>query len=97
MINNLDTKPTAITSWKGYTLDELRYRITVNNARKEIGKERLRNSFIGILQGNISNVTGGDILKRMIGALNIMDYVVLAVKLGRTVRRIHNRYKQKDN
>ncbi len=93
MINRLDNTPVSVKTWKGYTLNELRYHMAVNIIRREIEKERFKHGFEAMTQKNIMSIGDGNILKRVIGALNIMDYAVIAIKLWQKMRGIYNRYR----
>ncbi len=93
MENNVDTRMMTNEPWKGYSLDELRYRIAVSTTRKEIEIERIKSGFRMMTQENSVSGVGFDILKRMVGALNILDYAVIAFKLGLKLRRIYRKLK----
>lgn len=93
MENNVDTRMLRNEPWKGYSLDELRYRIAVGTIRKEIEIERIKSGFRMMTHENVVPGMGFDILKRMVGALNILDYAVVAFKVGLKLRRIYRKLK----
>lgn len=93
MINKTKDLTSEIKSWNGYTLAELRYRIGVVNARREVEKERIKLSLIAMAKENVTVKSGVNILKRVVGALNVMDYAILAFKMGLKLRSLYKNLK----
>lgn len=78
-INNA-TEP----KWRGYSIDELRYRRAFTMARLEIARERLTATSRRIYGGYGMPATSG-IIGKLFGSLNYVDYAVLAFRLGKRV------------
>lgn len=91
--NTMDSTP-EIKSWNGYTLAELRYRQDVVSTRIDVEKERMKMSLTSIVKENVTVKSGVNILKRMVGALNVMDYAILAFKMGLRLRSLYRNLKE---
>lgn len=74
--------------WKGYTLDEIRYRIALNRICIDVEKERLMSVANSLTAGNITVSSGTGMLKRMLNALSMMDYVIVMIKLVKMLRSL---------
>lgn len=78
------TRHEAVTTpddaWKGYTLEELRYRRAYVGARREMEKERLAYNVASLRSNTVSSATG--VIKRVGSALPVVKYVVAAVGIG---------------
>lgn len=72
--------------WKGYTLDEIRYRIALNRICIDVEKERLMAVAQKLSTGNVTVSSGSGILKRMLNALSMLDYFVVMIKLIKKLR-----------
>lgn len=94
IINNTIESSSEVKSWNGYTLAELRYRLDVVATRRDIEKERMKLSLTSIAKENVTVKSGVNILKRMVGALNIMDYAILAFKMGLRLRSLYRNLKE---
>ncbi len=70
--------------WRGYSIDELRYRRAFTMARLEIAKERLTTTSRRLYGGYGMPATSG-IVGKLFGSLNYVDYAVLAFRLGKIV------------
>ncbi len=72
--------------WKGYTIDELRYQRALVVIKCEIEKENLK-SVVSSYQQNRLSIIGGvnsnSLMGRILGAIDIVDYSMVAFKLGR--------------
>lgn len=74
--------------WRGYTLDELRYRRALTSVAVEIEKDRMARA----LSGAVPNVLRGGrgsrrfMLSKIFGALSYMDYLVLGWRLLRKLK-----------
>lgn len=67
-------------NWKGYTIDEIRYRRAYLLARCELERMRLT-SRATAMRESIPTIKGG-IAGRLLRGLNYMDYAYLAYKVG---------------
>lgn len=94
MVNRIDVQPCKSKPWRGYSIDELRYRIAVNIVRQEVEKERVIYGLGKLYEENTVPKTGMNILKRIAGALNIMDYAVLSFRLGRRLYSLYKRFRR---
>lgn len=94
-------------NWKGYTLDELRYERLLNMARIEIENERMMHRIKLMYPGgkadNSSTVSAatsllgsntGNIVKKMLGALNYFDYALIAFRVGKQIVNTFKRFKR---
>lgn len=68
--------------WEGLTLEELRYARALTQARIEISREMLATRANAIFHGRSNGTGGKTMLGRMLGALNWIDYGLIAVRVG---------------
>lgn len=94
-------------SWKGYSLSEIRHRRMLNAVRCEVVHQQMLGNLRAIATngggemmsndlGIFSAFTPKGMLKRMLGALNYIDYGVLAFRLTRKIIEIVNAFKVAD-
>lgn len=76
-------KPEA--EWDGLTLDEIRYARALTRARIEISKEMVSARTNALMNGRAAGTEGKTMLGRMLGALNWLDYGLIAIRLGSKV------------
>lgn len=80
--------------WKGYDIDELRYRRAYLLARCEIEKMKFA-SRAAALKENIPTIKSNGLAGRMLKGLNYMDYAYLAYKtaskIAGFIKRIRRR------
>ena len=76
--------PHSDPAWKGYDMDELRYRRAFVIARMEIEKERMSVAARNLYGGTMRQTQTG-IMSKVLGSLNYIDYGVLAYRLGKRV------------
>lgn len=88
-----------LPEWRGYTLDEIRYRRVLVGARMEIEKYKLstyyrdfkeRNPFFG---GSGESGRSRGIFSRIMGAFTYTEYAIMAFKLFRRVIPLFRRKK----
>lgn len=86
-MNDYESYLAKAKPWKGYTLDEIRYRIALNRICIDVEKERLMAAANNLSRGNftLSSGTGG--VKRMLNALSMLDYTIVMIKL---VKKLHS-------
>lgn len=73
--------------WKGYTLDELRYRRALTGVAIEIEKDRLSRSISSLVPGALkSRTSGASMLSKAFGALSYVDYAILGWKLFKKLK-----------
>lgn len=83
---------TPEAEWSGYTLEELRYQRALMTARIEISKELLMMQASQLYKGKLSPQPGkSGILGRMLSALNVFDYAILAIRIGQKLTRAFRR------
>ena len=74
--------------WKGYTLDELRYRRALVGARMEIEKYRL-NALTEQYRRMPQRLSGsGSLLGRVLGAFSYAEYAIVGFKLVRGIMKL---------
>lgn len=71
--------------WNGYSLDELRTQRVIVQARILIERNRLEMAYGSIKERRAQDKS---MLKRILGALNVIDYGVMAIGLVRKVNAI---------
>lgn len=90
-MNKLINRELAPQSWRGYSLDELRYRRVLNEVAIEIEKDRIKRQINGSLP---KNEAGSSMFSRAIGALTYMDYVIIAFKLMTRLNKLYRAWKK---
>lgn len=85
-------KPEA--EWDGLTLDELRYARALTRARIEISKEMLAARTDALLKGRTPGTDSKTMFGRMVGALNWLDYGLIALRVGSKLSGIFRRKKK---
>lgn len=85
-----DNEPSA-QKWKGYTLNELRYRRALTGVAIEIEKDRLSRAISGIVPGALkARSSGTSMLSKALGALSYVDYAILGWKLFKTLKSLRH-------
>jgi hypothetical protein len=64
--------------WRGYSFDELRQAIDQNNFENELNRTRIAIRLSMLKSG--FNPTSSSTYRKLLGALNMADYVVLGIK-----------------
>ena len=77
--------------WEGLTLDELRYARALTQARIEISREMIAARANAIYQGRSEGTGARTMVGRMLGALNWLDYGLIALRLGSKLSGIFRR------
>jgi len=77
--------------WRGYSLEELRYRRALNEVAIAIEKDRIMRQVSDTLP---RNDTGASMLSRAMGALTYMDYVILAFKFMARLTKLYRAWKR---
>lgn len=70
--------------WKGYTLEELRYRQAIVKARTEIEKYRL-GVFVEQVKEHNALFGSKSVFSRVAGAFSYAEYAILAYRIARKV------------
>lgn len=78
--------------WSGYTFDRLTYERAVTLARIEIEKHRLAIDADRARQGNL--LFSRSTFSRLLSVVNFTDFIVIGVKLWRTVAPLFTRKKR---
>lgn len=74
--------------WSGYSYDELRLQLLLTRTRIELNKSMVLEHGQSLMQRKSRPVS---LIGRMLGALDYLDYGVLAFKLGRTIFKLFRR------
>ena len=77
--------------WDGQTLDEIRYARALTNARIDICREMIAARANAIYQGRSAGTGGKTMVGRMLGALNWIDYGLIAMRLSTKLSGIFRR------
>lgn len=85
-------KPEA--EWDGLTLDEIRYARALTRARIEISKEMISARTSALMSGKSAGTESKTMLGRMLGALNWLDYGLIAIRLGSKISSLFRRRKK---
>lgn len=80
------------SEWKGLTLDEIRYARAIVGARIDISREILAANASAIFSGK-GPTSSASLLNRMLGALNWVDYSLIALRVGQRAVQILKRRK----
>ena len=78
------------SQWRGYTLDEIRFQRMLTIMRIEIRRQDMIKQVEPYTSGNR---IAGTLFGRIAGALNFMDYAMLAITVGRRLYSIFHRKK----
>lgn len=72
------------SSWRGYTIEELRYRRALVLLKLEAQKEKLARDYREMVAGGVVPMTGTsrNIMTKLMGALDYFDYAYIAYKAG---------------
>ena len=94
-IQNINVDPSQ-NGWKGYTLDELRYRRARSLVKREIGRNQLMNSV-----NNVKTRVSDNGIRGLMGSNSLMkkmkltDYLLLGFKVSNAVYKLWRRNKRK--
>lgn len=83
-------------SWKGYSLDELRYQRALNMARIEIAKHMIATQGTTLYE-NTFKMSGGNrggIVGKLMSTLSVMDYSVIAFRLGSKLFSLYRSFRK---
>lgn len=83
--------PKPEVEWEGLTLDELRYARALTRARIDISREMLAARTNAIMSGRSQGTEGRTMLGRMLGALNWIDYGLIALRVGSKLTSLFGR------
>ncbi len=81
-------------TWKGYTLEELRLQRIVTETKIEIVKAKLYKEGSQLKENSIPAPFASPLFKKLIGALDYADYMVMAFSIGRKVMKLIRRKKK---
>lgn len=81
-------------TWKGYTLEELRLQRIVTETKIEIVKAKLYKEGSQLKENSIPAPFASPLFKKLIGALDYADYMVMAFSIGRRVMKLIRRKKK---
>ena len=88
----ITSEPVYDASWKGYTLNELRYRRAYVKVKLDLQKEAIITRSQEIAQsGNLVPTPSGPmgaVMRKVMGSLSFYDYASITVKMGSGVYRI---------
>ncbi len=90
---NLPPYPRTENDWPGYTLDELRMRRAVVEARMEIQKYKLSAQLSSMREKTPLFGGNGSLFSRITGALSLTEYAFLGIKLFKLVSSIFRKKK----
>lgn len=84
----------ALPRWKGYNIDELRYRRAYLLARSEIERMRLV-SKVDAVRSNIPSMGAGGMTSRILKGLSYLDYAYIAYKISSKASKIFSKFHKK--
>lgn len=79
--------------WPGLSLDQIRYARALTRARIEIGRELCATQAASLFKGTDATTGGRTLLGRMLGALNWIDYGLIALRVGSKAAHIFRKRK----
>lgn len=80
--------------WQGLSLDELRFQMALNHARREIVGAQLHAIGQEVSDGRLMKSVQGGLISKLLTSLNYLDYAVLAFNVFSKIRRIWPRRKK---
>lgn len=83
--------PEKKKDWCGYTMEEVAYRRAIALIRIDVEKERISHEYSRFSQGNV--LLSKSLFTRFVSVLSYADFLVLGVKLWRTVAPIFRKKK----
>lgn len=83
------------TEWRGYTLEEMRYKRAASLARCVIARQVLADRFTSVVKPVGTGLPGRAIslVSAFSGNLKTMQYIVLGYKLSKTVLSLWRRFR----
>lgn len=87
------------TNWKGYSFEELRYQRALTTIKCELEKDQLKATLASLKQGGLPLIVGGSkggLMSKILGALDVADYSLIAFKLMHRIFKLFRR-KRKEN
>lgn len=94
--------PAQPAPFKGYTLDEIRYQRALVALKREFCKSKLLNNVNQVkrhnpLTGNASSPAGkvGSIASKLITGMSYLDYVMIAISVFGTARKVTSFFRKK--
>lgn len=87
--------PNHDPNWKGYTLEELNYRRAYNAARLEIQKQRIASNYRHLATNFNPTVKATGLMGKILGSLSVLDYGLMAFKLGKRILSITGRFRKR--
>lgn len=80
--------------WKGYTLQDLRIQRLVTETKIEIVKAKILKDGNYLKENSIPAPFTSPLFKKIIGALDYADYMIMAFSIGRRVTKLLRRRKK---
>ncbi len=77
--------------WKGYTLEELNYRMEVNKIKQQIVVERIESTFRAMKETNIARTSG--FMSKFNSISMIADYGVIGFKVFTKLRSLYKSFR----
>lgn len=92
--SNTAPKSGVENAWKGYSLEELRYRRALAAIKCEIGNEKVRSSVAELKMGVRNNGLRSFFFgKDLLGSLKLVDYLIIGFKLSKLVSKVWKKSK----
>ena len=84
----------SLPRWKGYTIEDLRYRRAVNQVKMEMAREQLRSKASKIANFQAFGlIKGNGILGQVLSGFSMLDYGILAFQGVKQVSRLYRLFK----
>lgn len=74
--------------WNGHNLEDLRFQMALNHARREVLNSQIKAFSEEISKGKMMRTMRGGIISKLMSSLNYLDYIVLAFNVFSKARRI---------
>ena len=84
-----------LPKWKGYDIDELRYRRAYMLARCEIEKMRIMGRIDSMRSSMPSIASGGGIAARILKGLSYFDYAFIAYRVASRTTKLLSKFRHK--
>jgi hypothetical protein len=81
------------SEWRGYTLDDLRYKRAVNHVKMEVAKERVMISVGKFTNFKTPSFASSKLVGKIFSSFSVIDYLLIAFQTGKQVRKIFRLFK----
>ena len=81
-------------SWKGFTLEDIRYRRAINTVKMEIEKERLMSETTQLVGNTTQGLFTSATVRKLFSGFSYLDYGVLASQVFRQIQKVFRLFRR---